>query len=68
MRCMLKLYAKKDVMNSSKTSKNSKIGIAKSGFLHGLRNGDVKCTINNTSHKHMRKFRISGGITICRNI
>ena len=62
---MLKLYAKKDVM---KSSKNSKIGIVKSGFLHGLRNGDVKCTINNTSHKHMRKFRISGGITICRNI
>lgn len=36
MRCMLKLYAKKDVMNSSKTSKNSKIGIAKSRFLRGL--------------------------------
>ena len=65
MRCMLKLYAKKDVM---KSSKNSKIGIAKSGFLHGLRNGDVKCTINNALHKHMRKFRISDGITICRNI
>ena len=36
MRCMLKIYAKKDVMNSSKTSKNSRIGIAKSSFLHGL--------------------------------
>ena len=67
---MLKIYAKKDVMNSLKTSKNSKIGIAKSRFLHmvfiyKIRNGDVKCTINNALHKHMRKFRISGGITIC---
>lgn len=71
MRCMNKIYAKKDVMNSLKHPKTLESALLNQVFcmvfIYKIRNGDVKCTINNTLHKRMSKFRISCGITICRN-